>query len=62
MARAVRERRLAAMGRAVAAYEAEHGEISTEELAAQRRDDRRAAIVVSPELPRATSSNRRRAP
>jgi hypothetical protein len=34
------------MADAVAAYEAEFGQISAEELAAQQRADHRAAIVV----------------
>lgn len=44
--RAERDRQLAALGEAIALYEAEHGEISAPELAAQARADRRAAIVV----------------
>jgi hypothetical protein len=45
-AREARDRRLRAMAEAVAAYEAEFGEITDEEIAAQRRADERAAIVV----------------
>jgi hypothetical protein len=41
-----RDRRLAALAEAVAAYEAEFGPISDEELSAQARADRQAAIVV----------------
>ncbi len=44
--RAERDRQLAALGEAIALYEAEHGEISAAESAAQARADRRAAIVV----------------
>lgn len=38
------ERRLAAMGEAIAMYEAEFGKITPEEVEAQRRADRRNAI------------------
>ncbi|CAN5863341.1 hypothetical protein BH11GEM1_BH11GEM1_20340 [soil metagenome] len=44
--RAAKERRLAAMLDAVACYEAECGEISDREMAAQAREDRSAAVVV----------------
>lgn len=44
--RAAKDRRLRAMADAVTAYEAEHGVISAQEMAAQRRADQRAAIVV----------------
>jgi cell division inhibitor SulA len=44
--REAKERRLHAMGEAVAAYEAMMGPISDEEIAAQRRADRQTAIVV----------------
>lgn len=44
--RATEEKRLAAMDAAVAAYEATHGRFTDEELEAQRRADRRNAIVV----------------
>lgn len=44
--RAAKERRLYAMAAAVAAYEAEFGEISRPEMEAQRRADQRSAIVV----------------
>lgn len=44
--RAARDRKLLAMSEAVAAYEAEHGEISAAEIAAQKRADRQAAVVV----------------
>ena len=45
--RAAKERRLAAMAAAVAAYEAEFGEITEDELAEQRRLDRQAAVTLS---------------
>jgi metal-responsive CopG/Arc/MetJ family transcriptional regulator len=44
--RVAKERRLAAMAAAISAYEAEFGAISEEELAAQARADREAAVVV----------------
>ena len=44
--RAERDRRLAAMNDAVAAYEAEFGEITETDIAARHRADRAAAIVV----------------
>jgi hypothetical protein len=44
--RATRDRRLAAMSDAITAYEAESGEITEAEMAAQHRADRAAAIVV----------------
>ena len=44
--RAARERRLAALGEAVAAYESQHGEISAVELASQARADQRSSVVV----------------
>jgi len=44
--RVAKERRLTAMAKAIAAYEAEFGVISDEEIAAQRRADRASALVV----------------
>ncbi len=44
--RAVKERRLEALSEAIAVYEAEFGEISGAELAAQERADRRRALVI----------------
>ncbi len=41
-----RDRRLASLADAIAAYEAEFGEITTEEIEAQRRLDRERATVV----------------
>ncbi len=44
--RDAKERRLSAMAEAVAAYEAEFGTISAQEMAAQQRADERTAVVV----------------
>lgn len=44
--RVAKERRLWAMSEAIALYEAEFGEITREEMAAQAREDRRRARVV----------------
>jgi glycerol dehydrogenase-like iron-containing ADH family enzyme len=44
--RVSRDQRLEALSEAIAAYEAEHGEITTAEMEAQARRDRQAAIVV----------------
>jgi hypothetical protein len=44
--RAVRDARLQALSAAVDDYEAEFGEISAQEIDAQRRADREAAVVV----------------
>lgn len=46
MDRVEREKQLAALAVAVSAYEEEHGVITDEEIARQRRLDREAAIVV----------------
>lgn len=46
MERAAKDRRLRAMGDAIAMYEAQFGEITAEEVAAQRRADRSSARVV----------------
>jgi Arc/MetJ-type ribon-helix-helix transcriptional regulator len=43
---AAKERRLAALAEAIGDYEAEHGEITEEEMADQLRDDRDAAAAV----------------
>jgi Arc/MetJ-type ribon-helix-helix transcriptional regulator len=53
-----RDRMLEALGAAVAEYEAEFGEITAEEIAAQRRADRRDAMVVRP-VPFAASTSGR---
>ncbi|MGH9024035.1 MAG: hypothetical protein ACRDV9_13220 [Acidimicrobiia bacterium] len=44
--RAVRDRKLQSLSAAIADYEAEFGEITAEEIAAQRRADRETAVVV----------------
>lgn len=44
--RADEERRFEAMAEAVAAFESEHGTITDQEIAEQRRADRRNAVVV----------------
>jgi hypothetical protein len=44
--RAAKDRRLCAMGEAIAAYETQYGEITADELAAQQRSDRESAVVV----------------
>ena len=44
--RAGRDRRLEALASAIAAYEAEYGEITDEEMAAVGRADRQGAVVV----------------
>lgn len=46
MERAAKERRLRALTKAIAAYEAQFGVITEEEVTEQRRLDRAAAIVV----------------
>ena len=44
--RARRDEQLARLGDAIADYEAEFGEIATEEINRQQRDDRQHAVVV----------------
>jgi hypothetical protein len=44
--RAARDLRLQALAAAIADYEADFGEITSEEITAQRRADREAAVVV----------------
>ncbi len=44
--RAAKERRLAALGEAIAAYEATFGQLTEAEIMAQTRADRQAAMVV----------------
>lgn len=46
IAKAARDRRLQSLADAVAAFEQEHGAISTEEIAVRQRADRAAAVVV----------------
>lgn len=50
-ARAEHDRKLAAMGEAIAVYEGELGEITEAEIAAQHRADRAAAVVVRGRVP-----------
>lgn len=60
--RVARERRLAALAEAVAAYEKRFGAISAQELADQARADRESAIVLRGNgAARAKSKSRRRA-
>ena len=58
--RAAKDRRLQAMAQALAAYEAERGEISAAELAQQERADRQSAVVVRGRKRVATPESRRR--
>jgi hypothetical protein len=58
--RAAKERRLEAMRDAIAAYEAEAGEISPEELSAQARADRESALVIRGRASATTRGRRRR--
>ncbi len=60
--RAAKDRRLRALAQAVAAYEAEFGPITDEELAAQQRADRAAARVVRGPRPRLAKRPRPRRP
>jgi Arc/MetJ-type ribon-helix-helix transcriptional regulator len=57
--RVAKERRQRAMGEAVAAFEAEFGAITAEELAAQARADRRAARVLRGTAARTRKARRR---
>jgi hypothetical protein len=57
--RAAKERRLKALSEAIAMYEAEFGAISPAEVAAQKRADRRSAVVVRGQQRRATRGARR---
>ena len=59
--RAARELKLAAMAKAVAAYEARHGVITSAELAAQARADRADRVVVRKAPAVAASKRGRRA-
>ena len=58
--RVAKERRLRAMGEAIAAYEAEFGAITADELAAQQRADRGSARVVRSAAPIVTKTRRAR--
>jgi len=53
-----RDAKLAALASAVADYEAEFGEIISEEIAAQRRADRKSAVVVRGSAPPAARRTR----
>lgn len=57
--KARRDQQLARLGDAVAAYEAEFGEITAEETDAQRRADREDAVVVRGRRTSATPSTSR---
>ena len=59
-ARADQDRRLAALAELVAGYEADHGEITEAEIAAQERRDRETATVVRGTGPRQHAPARRR--
>ena len=56
-----KEQRLLALGRLVADYEAEHGEISDAVLARREREDRRNAVVTRGAAKVATRKRRSRA-
>jgi hypothetical protein len=58
--RVARDDRLRALSQAVAAYEAEFGEITAEEIAGQRRADREAAVVVRGQRPKPGKPSGRR--
>jgi Arc/MetJ-type ribon-helix-helix transcriptional regulator len=57
---AAREQRLRAMADAIAAYEAVHGVISDEEIAKQRRSDRRNAMLVEAAPPKRPQNQKKR--
>lgn len=56
--RAAQDRRLRAMADAIATYEAEFGLMTADELAAQQRADREAAVVVRGRRPRPRTPKR----
>jgi hypothetical protein len=58
--RAAKERQWQALGQAIAAYEADFGVISPDELARQRRADRDLAADRRRRAPRATARRKRR--
>ncbi len=58
---AAREKRLRAMADAVAAYEEQHGAISTEEIEQQRRSDRRKTILAHSSPPKGARKKSRSA-
>ena len=55
-----RDRKLASLQTAISEYEAEFGEITAEEMVAQRRADREDAVVVRGAKPPAAARARRR--
>jgi hypothetical protein len=57
--RVAKDRRLLDLGKAVEAYEVEFGEITVEELAAQARADREAAVIVRGRRPAVDGRSRR---
>ena len=57
--RALRDRRLQSLSEAIGAYEAKHGEITTDEMAAQARRDRESAEVVRGPTRAAQASTKR---
>ena len=57
--RVAKDRKLADLREAVAAYEAEFGEITPEELAAQDRNDRKGAMIVRGQRQGETQRSRR---
>ena len=58
--RVAKERRLAAMEEAIAAYEERFGEISAREMAEQARTDRQRAIVIRDGFPKPKRTRRSR--
>jgi Arc/MetJ-type ribon-helix-helix transcriptional regulator len=58
--RVEKDRKLRALGEAIAAYEVEFGEITDEEMEAQQRADRESAIVVRGRAKNGAASDRRR--
>ena len=53
-----KDRRLSDLAKAVEAYEAEFGEITPEEVAAQARADRKGAVIVRGQRPAARPQRR----
>lgn len=58
LARTARDRRLESLAESLAAFESEHGAITADEIAAQRRADRAAAVVVRGAKPDAIKARR----
>lgn len=61
-AREAHDRRLQAMANAIAGYERDFGKITPEEIAAQARADRQAAIVVRGQSRQRSGGRTRRSP